>query len=59
MEITNPTIRQVESASRIEPNAGALYGTGGFENMTLRMESEELRIRNRIAEDLALSVLEA
>ena len=54
-EISNPLAWQVESASRGEPNADALYGPGGYEYIILRVESQELSIRNRISEDMAPS----
>ena len=57
MEITIPM--QVELASRREPVADALYGLGGYENMILGMESQELSIRSRISEEMARSELEA
>ena len=50
---------QVESASRREPNAVALYGPGGYENITSGMDSQELSIRNSISADVARSELEA
>ena len=60
MDSTNPTTMQVESASREQPHAeDALYGPGGYENITLRMESRELSMGNRISEDVARSELEA
>ena len=58
MGITIPTTVQLESACRREPNADALYGPGMYENITLRMECQELSVRNRIAEDLARSELD-
>ena len=39
--------------------ADALYGPRGYENVTLRMESQALSTRNRISEDLARSELES
>ena len=57
LEITNLPAVHIESASRGEPNADALYG--GYENIVLRMESQELSIRNRIFEEMARSQLEA
>ena len=59
MEITIPTTMQVESASTEEPNTGALYGPGGSENIILRMESQELRIRSSISEETAHSEFKA
>ena len=59
MEITNPTTLQVESASRRQPNADALCGSGGHDNIIFRMASQYLSIRNRISEDVARSELEA
>ena len=59
MEITIPSTVQVESASTGEPNTGALYGPGGSENIILRMESQELRIRNSISEETAHSEFKA
>ena len=50
---------QLESASRGEPRADALYGPGGYENVFSRMESQELCIRNTISEEMAWSELEA
>ena len=50
---------RVESASREERNADALYGPGECEHILLRVDSQELRIRNRISEDTARSELEA
>ena len=49
---------QVESVRRGVTGADALYGPGGYVNITLRMESQELSIRNRISEDMARSELE-
>ena len=37
----------------------ALHGPGAHENITLKMESRVLSIRNRISEDVARSELEA
>ena len=53
VEMSNPLALQVESASRKEPNADALYGPGGKENMILRMESQDI-----ISVEMARSELE-
>ena len=56
MEITSPTTMQVESASREQAQAeDALDGPGRYENIILRMESQELSIRNTISEEMARS----
>ena len=57
--ITNPTTMQVEFASRREPNAVALCGAEGDENIMSGMDSQELSIRNTISADVACSELEA
>ena len=58
MEVTNSQM-QVESACRAEPNAVALHGPGGFENIILITDSQKLSVRNRMSEDVARSELEA
>ena len=50
---------QRESARKGGPSADALYGPGGYENVTLRMESQESSTRKRISEELVRSALEA
>ena len=45
--ITDPPTMQVESVRSEELGADALYGPGGHENITLRMEFQELSIRNQ------------
>ena len=50
---------RVELASRGRPKAEALRGPGGYENIILRAESQELSIRNRISEEMAHSEVEA
>ena len=49
METTNPQTMQVESVRRGEPIADALYGPEGYEHFALRMESQELSIRNKFS----------
>ena len=60
METSNPPTMQVESAGRTQlPAEDAMCGPGGYENITLSMESQELRIRNRNSEEMARIELEA
>ena len=56
MEITIPPALQVDYASKWESNADALWGPRGYENMILRMASQEFSIRNIM---LARSELQA
>ena len=57
--LSNPTAIQVESASMGEHRADALYGPGGYEQIALTLESQELSIKNTISEVMARSELEA
>ena len=59
IEISNQPVLQGESACRRELRADAPYGPGGFDNITLRMESQALSIRNKISEERARSEKEA
>ena len=58
-EISTPPSWQVESARRGESSADALYGPVGYEFVCLRMEPQELSVRNIISEDMTRSELEA
>ena len=52
VEITDPPTLQKEAVRRRALGADAWYGPGGYENIVLRIESQELSMRNRISEEI-------